>query len=759
MLLCAQTQLALQLCTAVGDVLGLLLVFGDVEGVARLTSTCKSKQQHGLRRTCRHNLLVTLVVHSTDAAADGSCHHGVALADGAILDKDFGHIAAAFVQRALDDCTLCALVGIAFQLHNVGLQDDFFKQFVDIDALLGTDILALVLTAPFFNQQVHIGKLGLDAVGIGTRLIYLVDGEDNRDTGCLCVVDSLYCLRHYLVIGSNNDDGNICHLGTAGTHSGKCLVARGVEECDLASVGSGHLVGTDMLGNTAGFACDNVGLADIVKQRRLTVVNVTHNGDDGVARHQVFGLVFFLNLVQRVDNLRAGKADFIAKLIGDKTDGLCVKALVDADEDANLHTGSDNLRYGDVHHCGQLVGGDELRHLQRLLVLHLAQLLLLNLLVNLLAFLAVVLRSLRLTHRAQSCQSLFNLLFDLGVVHLRFLLLSGFFLFLALLVLAFGLLLGGIGLLDCLRVILVDLYALFLDAFAFLLFLIVAAFGLGLVKLGQVDFRHNLRTFELLVLGLDELDFLLWSLLRGFLDGLGLRNRGCDRLLHSFFFCGGNLLLLGFRSLGFLLIALFLFFGLAVLLLGLALFCRAHTGVDGRKVNLVHYAHLCVKGVLALFGTSHRAAQHLGLELGRCRFRLGFGLCLRGSDLLSRLFLLGIRVCFGLLLLLGSLFDFRSVEILDNYLVAILRSILRVCVGGLYGHAAGRGDFNAVGVLFHLAFSLERRGQQSILLRGEPCVWVGIYHVALLGKVFHEGRNADVQFFGGFVESDVFGFF
>ena len=43
MLLCAQTQLALQLCTAVGDVLGLLLVFGDVEGVASLTSTCKSK--------------------------------------------------------------------------------------------------------------------------------------------------------------------------------------------------------------------------------------------------------------------------------------------------------------------------------------------------------------------------------------------------------------------------------------------------------------------------------------------------------------------------------------------------------------------------------------------------------------------------------------------------------------------------------------------------------------------------------------------
>ena len=356
------------------------------------------------------------------------------------------------------------------------------------------------------------------------------------------------------------------------------------------------------------------------------MVNVTHNGDDGVARYQVFGLVFFLNLVQRVDNLRAGKADFVAKLVGDKTDGLCVKALVDADEDANLHTGSDNLRYGDVHHRGQLVGGDELRHLQRLLVLHLAQLLLLNLLVNLLAFLAVVLRSLRLTHRAQSCQSLFNLLFDLGVVHLRFLLLSSFFLFLALLVLAFGLLLGGIGLLDCLRVVLVDLYALFLDAFAFLLFLIVAAFGLGLVKLGQVDFRHNFRTFELLVLGLDELDFLLWSLLRGFFVGLGLRSRGCDRLLHSFFFCGGYLLLLGFRSLGFLLLALFLFFGLAVLLLGLALFCRAHTGVDGRKVNLVHYAHLCVKGVLALFGTSHRAAQHLGLELGRCRFRLGFGL-------------------------------------------------------------------------------------------------------------------------------------
>ena len=136
-LLGAETLLALQLCTLGGDVLGFLLAFGDVEGVACLTGACETKEKHGLRGTGGHNLLVTLVVHGADTSADGTGNDGVAFADSTVFDKQFGDVATTFVERALQDCTLGTLVGVALQLHDVGLKDNLLQQFLDIDTLLG----------------------------------------------------------------------------------------------------------------------------------------------------------------------------------------------------------------------------------------------------------------------------------------------------------------------------------------------------------------------------------------------------------------------------------------------------------------------------------------------------------------------------------------------------------------------------------------------------------------------------------------------
>ena len=43
-------------------------------------------------------------------------------------------------------------------------------------------------------------------------------------------------------------------------------------ECDV--------VGTDVLGDTTSLTSDDVGLADVVEQFGLTVIDVTHDGDD-----------------------------------------------------------------------------------------------------------------------------------------------------------------------------------------------------------------------------------------------------------------------------------------------------------------------------------------------------------------------------------------------------------------------------------------------------------------------------------------------
>ena len=80
------------------------------------------------------------------------------------------------------------------------------------------------------------------------------------------MVDGFLCLRHHVVVSSHNDDGNIRSFGTTGTHGGKRLVARSIEECNLTSVVQRHVVGTNVLCDTTRFTGNHIRLTDIVEQ-------------------------------------------------------------------------------------------------------------------------------------------------------------------------------------------------------------------------------------------------------------------------------------------------------------------------------------------------------------------------------------------------------------------------------------------------------------------------------------------------------------
>ena len=70
---------------------------------------------------------------------------------------------------------------------------------------------------------------------------------------------------------------------TTGTHGGERLVTRGVDEGDptVVAVDLGvHLVGADVLGDATGLLGDDVGVAQRVEELGLSVVDVTHDGDD-----------------------------------------------------------------------------------------------------------------------------------------------------------------------------------------------------------------------------------------------------------------------------------------------------------------------------------------------------------------------------------------------------------------------------------------------------------------------------------------------
>ena len=78
--------------------------------------------------------------------------------------------------------------------------------------------------------------------------------------------DGLLRLRHHVIVGSHNDDGDVRHLGTTGTHGGERLVTRRVEEGNPATILHLHVVSTNVLSDTTRLASNHVGLTDVVEQ-------------------------------------------------------------------------------------------------------------------------------------------------------------------------------------------------------------------------------------------------------------------------------------------------------------------------------------------------------------------------------------------------------------------------------------------------------------------------------------------------------------
>ena len=247
-----------ELLPLVGDGLGLLLIEHDVELVTCGGGSVESEHGNGSGRTGLVNLLATFVEHGLDTAVIDSGQDHVSGPENAVLDEHRRQESAAFVKRGLYDGSLCDPLGVGLEFEQVGFQEDFLEQLVHIEALLGGYLFALVFTSPVLRQDVHLGKLLVDLVRIGTRLVDLVDCEYHRDTCSLRVVDCLDCLGHDCIVCGDDDYGKVSELCSTGTHCGKRFMSRSVEEGYPLAVRQDDIVGSDVLGDSSGFACDDV---------------------------------------------------------------------------------------------------------------------------------------------------------------------------------------------------------------------------------------------------------------------------------------------------------------------------------------------------------------------------------------------------------------------------------------------------------------------------------------------------------------------
>ena len=262
-------------------------------------------------------------------------------------------------------------IGVGLEVFDLGHQQDHLEQLVDVLASEGAHRHHHGAAAPVFGHQILAGELLLHPLRRGSLLVDLVDRHHDRYLGGAGVADRLQGLGPHAVIGGHHQHGHVGDLGAAGPHGGEGLVARGVEEGDLAQfpgVGHFHLIGADVLGDAAGLARRHAGLADGIEQAGLAVVHVAHHRHHGGAADQV-GEVTGLDHLHGLGRCRL---DVVlkhrhAELFGHCLDRGQIERLGDGGADALEEEGFDDLGALHPEPVGQLLHREvALRHDQHL---------------------------------------------------------------------------------------------------------------------------------------------------------------------------------------------------------------------------------------------------------------------------------------------------------------------------------------------------------------------------------------------------------
>ena len=174
---------------------------------------------------------LTLVVDHRADTADGSTgNDDIAELESTVLDKDGHYRAAALVKTRLNDRTLCGTVGIGLEFKNFGQDCQILKQVIDALTGLCGDWADYRIAAPLLADEVILGELLLDALGIQrpTASILFIATTTGMSRG-LRVVYGFNGLRHDAVVRRDNEDRDIGDHSASRAHGSESLVTRSVQ--------------------------------------------------------------------------------------------------------------------------------------------------------------------------------------------------------------------------------------------------------------------------------------------------------------------------------------------------------------------------------------------------------------------------------------------------------------------------------------------------------------------------------------------------
>ena len=342
--------------TLVGKGASLALVLEHTELVTGVGHGLQAQDLNGVGGTGLGDGAALGVEHGADAAVGEAGDKRIAHVQGTAGHEHSSDRAAALVELGLEDVAGGKGVRVGLELEHICLEQHGLEQIVDTDLLLGRDVDEHVLSAPLLGDDAVLGELLAHAVGVGAGLIDLVDGDDDGNAGGLGVVDRLDRLGHDAVVGSHDQNNDVGHLGTTGTHSRKGGMTRGIDEGDLAVINH-DLRSTDGLRDAARLAGSDAGVTDGVEEARLAVVDVAHDGDDRCARLKVGGIV-----VEREGVLLLGgdDLDLTAQVVGNELDEVVGHGLCHGERRAQQEQALDDVVGRNVEGLGELLDGNAL---------------------------------------------------------------------------------------------------------------------------------------------------------------------------------------------------------------------------------------------------------------------------------------------------------------------------------------------------------------------------------------------------------------
>ena len=180
-----------------------------------------------------------------------AAHDRVTRLQRAFFDQNSCNGSPARVDFSFDNMTGGQFVRVGFELQDFSLKRNHFKQVVNSLRLSGGYFDINRISSPRFRGQSNFSQFPLHFIGFGILFVDFIDGHDDGHLSCSGMIDRLGGLGHDTIIGSNDQNHNVGHLGPSCSHCRESFVAGRIQEGDLPLVRVDQ-IGADMLRNSAG---------------------------------------------------------------------------------------------------------------------------------------------------------------------------------------------------------------------------------------------------------------------------------------------------------------------------------------------------------------------------------------------------------------------------------------------------------------------------------------------------------------------------